>query len=993
MSNYPWDILGITPTRDELEIRRAYARMLRKSRPDEDPEGFARLVAAREFALKLLAMGHVVEAPANRAEANASSGQPEPEQSETEASQSFSSKDFEAAALGENEAEATKPPEQSEADASQGFSSRDFVETVVVPRNEAERTKPPEQSEAEASHRFSSRDFAETVVVPRNEAERTKPSEQSETRSFSSRDFSETVTLPRTGDFDAQATAFAAVMARLRELVHGIDGNNPGPIWEPAKWRAALGRISELALQQRHSLREFIVREALPLLPSLQSAGATKVREGQRPGLVVVIWEDEFSIAQDQSKLTRLCGSPAMLNYLAWLDHERRLATAQSEANRVRAQALAFTELMNRLQKLVRGVNNAGPTWDADKWRANLTAVSELSFAQRQTLREFIVKEALPLLPKLQSVSEAANDMREGRGPCPVVAIWEDEFSITQDHSTLARISGSPAMLRYLDWLTLAVRTCPLDKRTEAERHFLNCLNKLLPPRNATASSNETSSNEAWALARWELLFALVRRMEPAEVARCRDLFAERLTAWLPDIPEGPLAKLGTETAPATIVEEIEREFTLTERFDAPSVDDAGVSRYQDWLVYARHMRSVTRRSAQGASAYRDAAGIPVIPSEDMALGVLPDKIAQAALAQAQRDGRWRQKFDPAACYWPSMSLARSGFPFAGAGLLAAEVAAFFSLRPFPAVPRQAAILAAVLLAVHLMLAFAIQRLTVVAAVRRVKRADQQGLVNPRERRRAIASVEPPAWVLLPIGIPASLLPIIVVAAWMGAMSYAKRTHAERLRHPAETAEQWTQPRERACFLPEVVKAVVKGVEIDLKSEPYYRQSGETFLNAGNWRCTVEAFTHVIELNPDDAEAHLKRALAYASSGRNDLAAPDYAAVMQLNPDGAKQRILIVWQQVVSIYLKKNLRYPAGRDKQDAQVTVQFSMDRNGHLLSKSVEESSGDAAFDTEALSMLERSDPLPPPPPPVTNAEQEWKFRMPILFRTKSKRGGPQQ
>lgn len=38
-----WSVLGIEPTQDLSEIKRAYARQLKNTRPDQDPQGYQRL--------------------------------------------------------------------------------------------------------------------------------------------------------------------------------------------------------------------------------------------------------------------------------------------------------------------------------------------------------------------------------------------------------------------------------------------------------------------------------------------------------------------------------------------------------------------------------------------------------------------------------------------------------------------------------------------------------------------------------------------------------------------------------------------------------------------------------------------------------------------------------------------------------------------------------------------------------------------------------------
>jgi hypothetical protein len=71
VSPNPWGVLGIEPTQDVITIRRAYATVLKRTRPDEDPAGFAELRQAYEQALMQARMGAVAvqRAPAPAATA------------------------------------------------------------------------------------------------------------------------------------------------------------------------------------------------------------------------------------------------------------------------------------------------------------------------------------------------------------------------------------------------------------------------------------------------------------------------------------------------------------------------------------------------------------------------------------------------------------------------------------------------------------------------------------------------------------------------------------------------------------------------------------------------------------------------------------------------------------------------------------------------------------------------------------------------------------
>ncbi|WP_168789192.1 J domain-containing protein [Paraburkholderia aromaticivorans] len=74
-NQWPWDVLGIESSADERAVRRAYARLLKQQRPDEDAEAFQRLRYAYESALQM-ASGAVSKGAVAEPTANASGAEP-----------------------------------------------------------------------------------------------------------------------------------------------------------------------------------------------------------------------------------------------------------------------------------------------------------------------------------------------------------------------------------------------------------------------------------------------------------------------------------------------------------------------------------------------------------------------------------------------------------------------------------------------------------------------------------------------------------------------------------------------------------------------------------------------------------------------------------------------------------------------------------------------------------------------------------------------------
>ena len=92
------------------------------------------------------------------------------------------------------------------------------------------------------------------------------------------------------------------------------------------------------------------------------------------------------------------------------------------------------------------------------------------------------------------------------------------------------------------------------------------------------------------------------------------------------------------------------------------------------------------------------------------------------------------------------------------------------------------------------------------------------------------------------------------------------------------------------------------------------------------------------------------------------------------------QKLTANWGKRISAYFDLHKRYPANKDKA-ATVKVSIVLDRRGKVVSVGVKDSSGDEAFDEAAVSMVRRSDPVPPPPAGLT--DDQFAFNLDVNFK----------
>jgi TonB family protein len=94
-----------------------------------------------------------------------------------------------------------------------------------------------------------------------------------------------------------------------------------------------------------------------------------------------------------------------------------------------------------------------------------------------------------------------------------------------------------------------------------------------------------------------------------------------------------------------------------------------------------------------------------------------------------------------------------------------------------------------------------------------------------------------------------------------------------------------------------------------------------------------------------------------------------------------RQRLTANWGRKISAYFELHKRYPHDKKgSKAATVRVHIVLNRRGNVVDVAVAESSGDPDFDEAAISMVRRSDPVPPPPAELT--EDQFNFNLDVKF-----------
>lgn len=186
---------------------------------------------------------------------------------------------------------------------------------------------------------------------------------------------------------------------------------------------------------------------------------------------------------------------------------------------------------------------------------------------------------------------------------------------------------------------------------------------------------------------------------------------------------------------------------------------------------------------------------------------------------------------------------------------------------------------------------------------------------------------------------------------------------------PPPEPEPMPEPEPELPPLPEVPEpeVAVKTLEEPLREEPEAEKEPPPKIEEP-----------IEETPPEEKPTSSASAPPEAPVDDDQAAAPNQGVS---NPVVDRNRVLN-WQSSLMMKLNEAKRYPtsARRSRHEGVAYLRFAMDREGSVLSASIERSAGYPLLDEETLALIERAQPLPKPPEDM--AGESLEFVVPVEF-----------
>jgi len=213
----------------------------------------------------------------------------------------------------------------------------------------------------------------------------------------------------------------------------------------------------------------------------------------------------------------------------------------------------------------------------------------------------------------------------------------------------------------------------------------------------------------------------------------------------------------------------------------------------------------------------------------------------------------------------------------------------------------------------------------------------------------------------------------------------------------AEFAVEMTSPKlpetdlppgpdsEASQYQPQQMQQQAEVKQTDLPKEvPQEAEDPDRLVTENDSKKPVEETTKVAKVETQAVE-EMPNAQESARQALNEDAREDEKAAAPHQGIGKDIRKLTAeWGKRISAYFELHKRYPKDKSK-TTTVKLSLVLNRRGNVVSVNVAESSGDPAFDNEAISMVRRSDPVPIPPAELT--DDQFAFSLPVNFKKPSK------